>query len=184
MKKSLTLLPVLLLLVFGTTLAQEFPIDQNTGKITYIEVVDASGLAAANIYAVAKKWGTDKKFTLTEDKVNETLIFSASTPVEYPNVSGSANDKGKVSFTCSVFIKEGKYRYIFTDLVHVAEGKVVGTNGGKLENVLPDCGKTRMSAKGWVTIKSKGDANLKALVADLKRVLKEAQNDPAKKSDW
>jgi hypothetical protein len=41
-----------------------------------------------------------------------------------------------------------------------------------------------MSAKGWITIKTKADANLKALVADLKRVIKEAQNDPAKKSDW
>jgi hypothetical protein len=183
MKRSLILLSSLLL-VLNFTFAQDLPVNQTTGKITYLEVVESPGLTAKDIYTVAKKWGTDKKYTLTEDKENESLVYTASTPLEYPNVSGNANDKGKVTFTCSIFCKEGKYRFIFTDLSHVAEGKVAGSNGGKLENVSPDCGKTKMSAKGWVTIKSKADANLKALVADLKRVMKEAQNDPAKKSDW
>jgi len=183
MKRSLKLLSVLLLLV-NLSFGQELPVDQKTGKITYIEVVDAAGLTASDMYAVAKKWGNDKKFTLKEDKENESVLFNGSTPVEYPNASGNNNDKGKVSFTCYVFLKDGKYRFIFTDLVHTAEGKVVGSDGGKLENVSPDCGKTKMSAKGWVTIKAKADVNLKALVADLKRVMKETQNDPAKKSDW
>ncbi len=183
MKRSLKLLSILLLLV-NVSFAQDLPVDQNTGKVTYLEVVDAAGLNAKDIYAVAKQWGTDKKFTIKEDKENETLVYTGTSPVEYPNVAGNANDKGKITFSFSVFVKDGKYRFIATDLVHTAEGKVAGADGGKLENVSPDCGKTKMSAKGWVTIKSKADANLKALTADLKRVIKEAQNDPAKKSDW
>ena len=183
MKRSLKLLSAFLLLV-NVSFGQDLPVDQNTGKITYLEVVDAAGLTAKDIYAVAKKWGADKKFTIKEDKENETLVYTGTTPVEYPNVSGNAIDKGKVTFSFSIFAKEGKYRFIATDLVHTAEGKVAGSDGGKLENVSPDCGKMKMSAKGWVSIKAKTDVNLKALVADLKRVIKEAQNDPAKKSDW
>ncbi|HSZ24751.1 MAG TPA: DUF4468 domain-containing protein [Cytophagaceae bacterium] len=183
MKRSLKLLSILLLVV-NTSFAQDLPVDQNTGKITYMEVVDAAGLKAKDIYTVAKKWGTDKKFLVKEDKENETLVYTCTTPVEYPNAGGNANDRGKVTFSLSVFSKDGKYRYILTDLAHTAEGKTAGSDGGKLENVSPDCGKTKMSAKGWVTIKTKTDASLKALIADLKRVIKEAQNDPAKKSDW
>ncbi len=183
MKRSLKLLSALLLLV-NVSFGQDLPVDQSTGKITYIEVVDAAGLTAKDIYAVTKKWGMDKKFAVKEDKENETLVYTGTTPVEYPNVSGNAIDKGKISFSFSIFAKDGKYRFIATDLVHTAEGKVAGADGGKLENVSPDCGKMKMSAKGWVTIKAKADLNLKVLVADLKRVVKEAQNDPAKKSDW
>ncbi len=183
MKRSFKIVFVLLLLV-NASFAQDLPIDQNTGKITYLEVVDAAGLNAKDIYAVAKKWATDKKFVLKEDKENETLIYTGTSPLDYPNVSGNAIDKGKITFSLSVFAKDGKYRYILTDVVHTAEGKVAGSDGGKLENVSPDCGKMKMSAKGWVTIKAKSDASLKTLVADLKRVIKEAQNDPAKKSDW
>jgi hypothetical protein len=183
MKRSLKLLTALLFLV-NVSFGQDLPVDQNTGKITYLEVVDAAGLTSKDIYAVAKKWATDKKFVIKEDKENETLVYTGTTPVEYPNVSGNAMDKGKVTFSFSIFAKEGKYRFIVTDLVHTAEGKVAGADGGKLENVSPDCGKMKMSAKGWVTIKGKADANLKALIADLKRVEKEAKNDPAKKSDW
>jgi len=183
MKRSLKLLSALLLLV-NVSFGQDLPIDQNTGKITYLEVVDAAGLTGKDIYAVAKKWATDKKFTIKEDKENESLVYTGTTPVEYPNVSGNAMDKGKVTFSFSIFAKDGKYRFIVTDLVHTAEGKVAGSDGGKLENVSPDCGKMKMSAKGWVTIKAKADVNLKALIADLKRVEKETQNDPAKKSDW
>jgi len=182
MKKLVTLF--ILVLVFQFSNAQDFPINQSTGKITYLEVVDAAGLAPKDLYEVAKKWGADQKYTVTEDKANESIVFKASTAVEYPSVSGSSNDKGRVEFSFSIFIKDGKYRYIFTDLEHKAEGKLVGVDGGKLENVSPDCGKGRMSAKGWVTIKTKADANLKALVTDLKRVVKESQNDPAKKTDW
>ncbi len=182
--KKISLFVALIIATFQLSIAQDFPINQSTGKITYLEVVDASGLATKDLYEVVKKWGATQKYTITEDKANESIVFKASTPLDYPSVTGSGIDKGRVEFSCSIFIKDGKYRYIFTDLEHKAEGKLVGVDGGKLENVSPDCGKGRMSAKGWVTIKMKADANLKALVTDLRRVVKEAQNDPAKKTDW
>lgn len=170
--------------LWSVSIAQDLPVDQNTGKITYIEVVDAAGLSTKDLYETVKKWGAAQKFTIKEDKANESILFDCTSSIEYPNVNLGGNDKGKVSFTCFVFVKDGKYRYIFTDFTHQGDGKTADASGGKLENVSPECGKTKMSAKGWVTVKSKTDANTKALVEDLRRVIKEAQNDPAKKSDW
>lgn len=174
---------VFLLFVTFTTKAQDLPVNTSTGKITYLEVVDATGLSPKDIYATAKKWGESKGFTVKEDKENESLVFEGSTLVEYPNAAGNGQEKGNVKFSFSVFVKDGKFRFIATDLVHEGLGKSP-VSGGKLENVSPECGKTKMSGKGWVTIKNKADANMKALTNDLKRVMKETQNDPAKKTDW
>jgi hypothetical protein len=160
----------------------QLPIDQGTGKITYLEVVDAAGVKAADINKVVKAWALKQGFALKEDGA-EKLVYDASTAVEYPAVSGTATMKGKVKFSLSVFCKEGKYRYILTDFMHEGDIKTKD-NGGKLENVNPDCGTTKMSAKGWVTAKNKTGSAMKALTDDLKRVIREYQNDPANKTDW
>jgi hypothetical protein len=160
----------------------QLPMDQGTGKVTYLEVVDASGVKAAELNKVVKDWATKQGFTLKEDGA-EKLVYDASTVVEYPPVSGTVNLKGKVKFSLSVFCKEGKYRYILTDFVHEGDPKTKD-NGGKLEAVNPECGATKMSGKGWVTIKNKTNSNMKALTDDLKRVIKEYQMDPANKTDW
>ncbi|MDB5272634.1 MAG: hypothetical protein JWO58_1001 [Chitinophagaceae bacterium] len=160
----------------------QLPVDQGTGKITYLEVVDAAGVKAADLNKVVKEWATKQGFALKEE-AGDKLVYAASTAVEYPAVSGTGTEKGKVNFSLSVFCKEGKYRYILTDFVHEGDVKTKAT-GGKLENVNPDCGATKMSGKGWVTIKNKTGANMKVLTDDLKRVIKEYQNDPANKTDW
>jgi hypothetical protein len=174
-----------LLIAFGLSLnvfAQNLPVDPGTGKITYLEVVDATGVKPADLLKVVKDWATKQGFTLKEETADK-LVYNASTTLEYPNINGSATEKSAVTFTLSVFIKDGKYRYIATDFVHVGDVKVKAV-GGKLENVTPECGSTKMTSKSWVLIKTKTNSNLLALTGDLKRVVKEFQNDPANKSDW
>lgn len=177
------LLSILVLLGISTSLsAQNLPVDAGTGKITYLEVVDATGVKPADLLKVVKDWATKQGFTIKEETADK-LVYNASTNVEYPNINGSTTEKSAVTFTLSVFIKDGKYRYIATDFVHVGDVKVKAI-GGKLENINPDCGATKMTSKSWVMIKNKTNSNLLALTEDLKRVVKEFQNDPANKSDW
>ncbi|WP_018341539.1 hypothetical protein [Cytophaga aurantiaca] len=174
-----------LLIAFGLSLnvfAQNLPVDAGTGKITYLQVVDAAGVKPADLLKVVKDWATKQGFTLKEETADK-LVYNASTTVDYPNINGSATEKSAVTFTLSVFIKDGKYRYIATDFVHAGDIKTKAA-GGKLENVTPDCGATKMTSKSWVLIKNKTNSNLVALTDDLKRVVKEFQNDPANKSDW
>lgn len=174
-----------LLVLFGmssTLFAQNLPVDAGTGKITYLEVVDATGVSPENLTKVVKEWATKQGFTIKEE-ASDKLVYNAFTNVEYPNVNGSANEKSPVTFTLSVFIKDGKYRYIATDFFHVGDAKSK-VSGGKLENVTPICGATKMTSKSWVLIKNKTNSNMVTLTNDLKRVVTEFQNDPANKSDW
>jgi hypothetical protein len=180
--KKIVLSILITLGVAAAAVAQNLPVDAGTGKITYLEVVDATGVSPANLTKVVKEWATKQGFTLKEEAADK-LVYNASTTVEYPNINGSSTEKSAVTFTLSVFIKDGKYRYIATDFVHVGDVKVKAS-GGKLENVTPECGATKMTSKSWVTIKNKTNSNLIVLTDDLKRVVKEFQNDPANKSDW
>lgn len=162
--------------------AQTLPVDSKTGKITYLEVVDASGLSAADLYKVAKEWGTGKGFSIKkEDEATGEIVFEGSFKSDFANPKGKP-ELANVNFSFFVFLKEGKYRYIATDFIHVATNANAG--GGKLESPTPACGAAGMTSANWVSIKKKTQSSAEALIADLKRVIKETQNDPTKKSDW
>jgi hypothetical protein len=180
--KHLFLSALILFGISATSFAQNLPVDAGTGKITYLAVVDATGVKPADLTKVVKDWATKQGFKLKEETADK-LVYDASTTVDYPNINGSATEKSAVTFSLSIFIKDGKYRYIATDFVHMGDLKVKAI-GGKLENVTPECGATKMTSKSWVMIKTKTNSNLVALTDDLKRVVKEFQNDPANKSDW
>jgi hypothetical protein len=69
-----------------------------------------------------------------------------------------------------------------TDFVHA--GLTPAVSGGKLESATPACGPTGMTSATWVLIKKKTQTGIEATIADFKKVIKEIQNDPTKKSDW
>lgn len=182
--KSLIIFFTLFVSTIVLTKAQNLPVDAKTGKITYLEVVDAAGLTAQDIFKIAKDWGISKGYKIKkEDEATGEIIFDAKIAVEYAGVPGKAKtENGNVNFTYSVFCKEGKFRYIATDFVHA--GLNGAASGGKLESTLPTCGVAGMTAASWQFIKKKTQSNMDVINADLKRVVKEVQNDPAKNSDW
>ena len=160
------------------------PVDAGTHKVTYLEVVDATGVTAANLYKLTKEWAVKQGLTIKEDVANEKLVFDGVNLMDYPNVGANGQDKGKVKYTYSVFFKDGKARYIMTDFVHENADPKAAANGGRLELVSAECGSSKMSAKGWQTIKAKTGTHAKTLTDDYKRVIKEYQNNPANKTDW
>ena len=86
-----------------------------------------------------------------------------------------------MAFTIFAGFKDGKFRLILTDYVHT--GKKRGSNGGKLEASKPACGQA-MSSRGWFTVKKEAKKKSIKLTEDLKRVIKETQNDPEQSDDW
>ncbi|MFN3402519.1 MAG: hypothetical protein ACK40G_00400 [Cytophagaceae bacterium] len=178
------LLSTLFLLSFCLVVkAQNLPVDPNTGKVTFMEVVDAKGLTDKDIMAVVEEWGKTKKYEVkSKDDGSMTIIYNGAVPMEYEGMKPGKKDKANVKFTVSVFCKADKYRFIITDLVH--EGLLGAGSGGKLENAQADCGKEKMQAKTWVQIKNMSHKEINLIIEDLKRVIRETQNDPAKKSDW
>ena len=181
MKKILLFCWLLSLVAFSYS--QNLPVNDKTGKITYLEVVDASGMSTKNLYQAAKDWGASKGYKIQkEDEAAGEIVFEASLPVDYAGVKGKM-ESGNVNHSFSVFCKDGKYRYIVTDFVHEGADKDF-PSGGKLESATPACGAAGMTSASWVLIKKKTQSGIEANIADLKRVIKEIQNDPAKNSDW
>ena len=180
--KKLLLSFALVVAFLSTLKAQILPVDAKTGKVTYIEVVDAAGMTAKDLFKAAKDWGVAKGLEVKkEDEATGEIVFAGKMPVDYTGMKGKA-EKGIINYSFSIFIKDGKYRFIATDFIH--EGVGSDPSGGKLEAVSPVCGPGRMSSSTWLMIKKRTSSGMDAIVADLKRVIKEIQNDPAKKTDW
>jgi hypothetical protein len=62
-------------------MAQNLPIDQGTGKITYLEVVDATGISNADMLKVAKEWGLKQGYTIKEETADK-IVFNGFSNVE------------------------------------------------------------------------------------------------------
>lgn len=176
----------MLILCASLTFAQLPPKDANTGKYTYLNTVQATKLTAAEITERTKTWGTDeanssgkKKWTILES--NGTMVkFDGYVSVSYPGTKGGTNLTGKVKFTFRVDAKEGKFRYIVTDFKH----EEPRGSGGKLEEEVPVCGTNRLLPKSWASIKRQANAKSLKVIDDLKRVIREFENDPARNDDW
>jgi len=95
------------------TIAQEssLPIDAETGKITYSEVVQADNVTKTQLHAAALRWYTglfDKE--LLQVNSGDRLFGDALTTIRY---------LGKdlpMRFTIDFQFKDGRYKYSITDL--------------------------------------------------------------------
>lgn len=165
------------------TIAQDLPVNDKTGKITYMEVVEAKGMKAAEVYKTLNEWCVSAGFKeIKKDDVLLESTYSGSYQLDYPSTKPGRTDKGKVNFTVMVFGKDDKYRYIISDFVH--EGLEGAASGSKLEAVQPECGKAGMVPGNWTLIKNKTKAQLDTWIKEMKKKVLEVQNDPSKNKDW
>jgi hypothetical protein len=179
MKKTITIF--FLTLFFSSLNAQDLPINEATEKVTFMEVVDATGLNSKEVYKELKNWAKAHDFKLKEEKSEEgELEYSATLSVPYERVKGKP-EPSTISFNVFLFAKENKYRFILTDFVH--EGTNATISGGKLENINPECGPS-VNNVNWKFIKTKTKSGVEELLEDLRKKMKAAQNDPARKKDW
>ena len=162
--------------------AQDFPLDPETQKYTYMEIVVTEGSTKDQLYNKAKTWGTLHKYTvLKEDKDKGELMVQGSFPVKYPAPQPGLYHDGTVSWMMSVFSKEGKYKYVLTNFVHSSPKG----NGGKLESKDPECGKFTLTMPAWALIKKDSKVKLEAIVKDLKTAMSAPENKvKSSGDDW
>ncbi len=184
-KQYLMFVAILMAPVFA--FAQLPPTNESTGKYTFMNTVQAEKLKASEIIDVVKKYGTnetnttgkEKKWEVAESE-SDMILFNASMTVSYPGTKGGTNLNGTVSFTVRIDAKDGKYRYIITDFEH-SEPR---GSGGKLELDKAECGTSRMLPASWKKIKTLTTNQINDLVTDIKRIVREYENDPARNDDW
>jgi len=118
------------------------PIDKETGKITYTEVVNVDNTNKDELLKRAKLWMA-KTFVSSKTVIDlidaeNGIIISKPTIEVYWEYTGSTYEGGYIHYTFSIFIKEGRYKYEITDLYHKGKftGKYTIEDGGLCEDMI------------------------------------------------
>lgn len=157
-----------------------FPRDA-TGKIVYTEVIEMPNMTKDILYSRAYEWfaktfNSAQNVIQMQDKENGKIVGKGS----FGDINITANlglvtIEGKVNFTISVYLKDGKYKYEITDFVHEGMGHwsngVRPANGGALENEKPDCGRSTITLGKWEKIKIQANERALALIEGLKKAM-------------
>ena len=169
-----------LLFFFLSSNAQKLPVNPKSGKITFMETLDAKGLTSQELYDIAKKWGETNNLTINEDQAGSKIVYKGACNIEYPTARTAEKSKGDVTYKFQFGAKEGKYRYIFTDFTHTGEPE----DAGALEDAEPDCGLNKITIRGWTLIKKTTRLKILKLIESLTKKITAEQNDPTKSDDW
>lgn len=176
--KNLFLL-VLSLIAIPSAFAQ-LPVDTATKKITFSEVIDVPGASKDTLFKRAKNLNMIRANVKADNKAEGTYAYVGKFPVKYPAPQVGMQHSGFVNYKVIIFVKDGKYKYTITDLVHESEKG----NGGKLEGKLPECGKFVMSPYGWTSIKTQAEDQMKLLVKKIKENMDPKGDVPKNTGDW
>ncbi len=163
MKKLLTLL----LIVFAFAAKAQtktFPIDTATKKITYSEVISIAGATQADLYKRSKNLGVAGTGIQKDDAAQGLYVYKGSFSVTYPAPQVAMKHTGTVDYIVTIACKDGRYKYMITNFVHMK----TGANGGKLEGSQPECGKAMLTLAGWGSIKAQTMAYMDTFILNLK----------------
>ncbi len=121
--------------------AEKLPIDATTQLITYEGVVPVPGVSQADLYARAASW-VAKTYTATTtgvvqpDPAAGQLVVQGMRPaVVYKEYAGVLRSSyaGVVRHTLTIYVKDGRYKYVLSHLTHDAQGTPNLKSGGALE---------------------------------------------------
>lgn len=96
-------------------------IDSATNLITYNGVVEQEESGSDSLYLRAKRWvaaNLGKEVKLEMDKRNQKLTYVGSIPAYSYLNKYTKRPIGKFEFKLTIFIKEGRYRYQISNIVH------------------------------------------------------------------
>lgn len=180
--KSLNTIMVIVSLIGARAIAQsevpQFPIDPDTKKITYSEVIKLdSTIRKADLYSRAMEWFAKTYISSNEviqmaDREEGRIIGKAVMKVYYKSMGREY--PSKLRYTVSIFVKQGRYKYEITDFIHETEGPC--------EEMI-DSKKKVMGIsmqRNYNFYLSQLDEYAKGLIQDIKM----SMSKPPKKDDW
>jgi hypothetical protein len=175
----LYLIPTQLLNDYDPDDAAPLPLDPQTQRIAYQGVIMVPGVSQADLYTRAAAWinqtyTADKE--LVQNPTTGELVLKAARPVtvrrEYEGVLRPSY-AGVVRHTLTVYVKDGRYKYVFTDLTHDAMGTRNMQSGGPLEqpkaNLFGYVGLG--SQKPWLDMKHDATRDVRNLATSLQEAM-------------
>ncbi len=107
--------------------AQELPVNEESGKVEYIEVVEVPGAEADQLYKRAEKW-FDEFYTNAGSVIKEReagkRIFGKHKINLYADVGSTDLHKGFVNYYIEIGFKDGRYRFKVDEFFKVEGVKV------------------------------------------------------------
>ena len=88
-----------------------------TNKVTYSEIVKVDSTNRFDLYKKASKWVAQNKFEVIEEDVLGGKILAKTNFIVYSEKGVLAKPNGDFTYDITVDVKEGKYRYTFTNFV-------------------------------------------------------------------
>lgn len=151
--------------------AAGLPIDPVTKLITYQGVVEVPGVSKADLYTrayawVAKAYRSANDVVQMNDKEAGQLVAKGNMRVT-ARALGMDMDAGIIRHTLSIYVKDGKYKYVLTNLTH-EDSRPKAASVGPLEQENLPFG---MSKKVWANMKDQANRDAYRLVAELQAAM-------------
>ena len=167
--------------------APTLPIDPESHLVAYTGVVEVLGVTQAQLYSrayewVAKNFKSAQDVIQMQDKESGKIIAKGNVKAfikKYP--------QGHNSFTLSIYVKDGKYKYDITNFKN--ENQVVGRYSGdysmgNFEQEKPSFKMAMMNGRiqrSWNILRYNNDLEMKATIASLEAAMTAKTKD---KSDF
>ncbi|RZK45860.1 MAG: DUF4468 domain-containing protein [Hymenobacter sp.] len=173
--------------------AEKLPLDPRTQLITYEGVVPVPGVSQADLYAratawVAKAYPSNNAVLEQQDAATGQLVVQGELPaVAYTMYGGVLRSSyaGVVRHTLTIYVKDGRYKYILSNLTHDAKGTPTMKSGGALEqNHASLFGYAGIgSHKPWVDLKVAATRDVRHQLAGLEEAMTLQKPRAAKKAN-
>lgn len=172
------------------------PLDPQTQLITYQGVVEMPTVSQADLYARALAWvaatypAADKVLEQQDPQAGQLLIKGRRPVVTRALYEGVLRSSyaGVVRHTLTIYVKDGRYKYVLTDLTHDALGTPALHSGGPLEqekaNLYGYAGLG--SKKAWDELKTDATRDARHLTESLRAAmtLQPVRKAPKSPSDF
>ena len=188
----LYLMPAAKLSDYDPADAEPLPIDPRTQLITYEGVVPVPGATQAELYARAAAWVAsaypEGSAVLSPAPAAGELVVRGTRPaLVYTPYEGVLRSiyAGVVRHTLTIYVKDGRYKYVLTNLVHDALTAPNLNSGGPLEKDKASLyGYAGLgSHKNWTDIKTAGTRDARHLVTSLELAMTLGQPRATKKAN-
>lgn len=161
--------------------AEKLPIDSRTQRITYEGVVQVPGVSQADLYARATAWvaqayTSNNAVLEQQDPAAGQLVVQGELPAAVYNLYAGvlrSSYAGVVRHTLTIYVKEGRYKYVLSNLTHDAKATPNMKSGGALEKDNASLfGYAGLgSHKPWADLKVAATRDVRHLLASLEAAM-------------
>ncbi|MDP3930217.1 MAG: DUF4468 domain-containing protein [Bacteroidota bacterium] len=148
-------------------------IDSATNLITYNGVMEQEESGSDSLYIRAKRWvakNLGKEVKLEMDKRNQKLTYIGSIPAYSYLNKYTKRPMGRFEFKLTIFIKEGRYRYQISNIVHES---VKPADGKGTRNYFEYYYTSTVKVREHDAILRNADRDILKLIESLKAALRE-----------